>query len=204
MTNKSTSKGMETKKKILVSALEVFGESGFRDAKVETIAKKAGVGKGTIYHHFTTKEAILSEMVLFFMDEYFRHMKLIFDKDEPLRVKLIEWLHFNIKCSVSHDNFVEIFKGDNISVSASYQKLIIDGKVEMISLLKRTIGLAVDKGELSPVRDYNLAVSMMIGTVTQYYFCRSHNKGETKEIIDYNNIDVEIICDDIYKMLEVI
>jgi AcrR family transcriptional regulator len=44
--------------KLLASALEVFGESG-TDASLEDIARRAGVGIGTLYRHFPTRQALL-------------------------------------------------------------------------------------------------------------------------------------------------
>ncbi|WP_426752641.1 TetR/AcrR family transcriptional regulator [Myxococcus sp. Y35] len=43
---------------ILDAASEVFARFGFKKASVEDIARRAGVGKGSIYLHFESKEAL--------------------------------------------------------------------------------------------------------------------------------------------------
>jgi AcrR family transcriptional regulator len=48
---------------ILDAALAVFGESGFARAKIEDVARLAGVSKGTVYCYFDSKEALFREMV---------------------------------------------------------------------------------------------------------------------------------------------
>jgi AcrR family transcriptional regulator len=48
---------------ILDAALEVFGRSGFDRAKIEDVARLAGVSKGTVYLYFDSKEALFREMV---------------------------------------------------------------------------------------------------------------------------------------------
>src|SRR4029079_12909788 len=48
---------------ILDAALAVFGESGFARAKIEDVARIAGVSKGTVYLYFDSKEALFREMV---------------------------------------------------------------------------------------------------------------------------------------------
>jgi len=48
---------------ILDAALAVFGESGFARAKIDDVAKLAGVSKGTVYLYFESKEALFREMV---------------------------------------------------------------------------------------------------------------------------------------------
>lgn len=48
---------------ILDAALRVFAEHGIADAKLEEIAARAGVSKGTIYLYFCSKEELFREVV---------------------------------------------------------------------------------------------------------------------------------------------
>lgn len=48
---------------IVAAALEVFAEKGFAAARLEDIAKRAGVSKGAIYLYFATKEDIFRAVV---------------------------------------------------------------------------------------------------------------------------------------------
>jgi AcrR family transcriptional regulator len=51
----------DNRQKLLRAAESVFGEHGL-GAGVEDIARTAGVGIGTLYRHFPTKDALLSEL----------------------------------------------------------------------------------------------------------------------------------------------
>src|SRR5919201_6323793 len=53
----------ERLRQIIEAALEVFGERGLAGARLEEIAKRAGVSKGTIYLYFPNKEALFCEMI---------------------------------------------------------------------------------------------------------------------------------------------
>ncbi|HET7334104.1 MAG TPA: TetR/AcrR family transcriptional regulator [Rhizomicrobium sp.] len=48
---------------ILGAALVVFAEKGFAAARMEDIAKQAGVTKGTIYLYFPSKDAVFKSLV---------------------------------------------------------------------------------------------------------------------------------------------
>jgi AcrR family transcriptional regulator len=48
---------------ILDAAFEVFGDHGLARARLDDIAKRAGIGKGTIYLYFPNKEALFKEMI---------------------------------------------------------------------------------------------------------------------------------------------
>src|ERR1700719_3276306 len=50
------------RERILESARAVFAEYG-ADAQIDDIARQAGVGVGTVYRHFPTKEALLVELL---------------------------------------------------------------------------------------------------------------------------------------------
>ncbi len=47
---------------ILAAATELFVERGFHGTTVPEIAERAGVGAGTIYRHFASKEAVVNEL----------------------------------------------------------------------------------------------------------------------------------------------
>ena len=53
----------ERPRQILDAALEVFGERGLGAARLEDIAKRAGLSKGTIYLYFPNKEELFREVV---------------------------------------------------------------------------------------------------------------------------------------------
>src|SRR3954466_10743685 len=48
---------------IIEAALEVFGECGLANARLQDIATKAGISKGTIYLYFPNKEELFREMI---------------------------------------------------------------------------------------------------------------------------------------------
>src|ERR1017187_10788364 len=53
----------ERPQQILDAALSVFSEHGIDAAKLEEIAARAGVSKGTIYLYFPSKEELFREVV---------------------------------------------------------------------------------------------------------------------------------------------
>ncbi|HLZ45628.1 MAG TPA: TetR/AcrR family transcriptional regulator [Gemmatimonadales bacterium] len=48
---------------ILAAALEVFSDGGFAATKLEDVARRAGVTKGTIYLYFESKEALFKALI---------------------------------------------------------------------------------------------------------------------------------------------
>jgi AcrR family transcriptional regulator len=54
----------ERRKAILNAALSVFSEQGFAAARLDDVAQRAGVAKGTLYLYFPDKEALFEQLLL--------------------------------------------------------------------------------------------------------------------------------------------
>src|SRR5437763_1289870 len=52
---------------IIEAALEVFGECGLAKSRLQDIADRAGVSKGTIYLYFPNKEELFRELAHFYL-----------------------------------------------------------------------------------------------------------------------------------------
>jgi len=67
-----TPKRIDPKEKselILSAATRVFSEKGYSAAKIDRIAELAGVGKGTVYEYFDSKEALFFAVFDQFMEK---------------------------------------------------------------------------------------------------------------------------------------
>src|SRR5262245_52020445 len=53
----------ERRDAILAAALEEFSASGFAAARLDDVARRAGVAKGTIYLYFRDKETLFQELI---------------------------------------------------------------------------------------------------------------------------------------------
>jgi AcrR family transcriptional regulator len=59
----------EKKRQIINSAMSVFAKNGLYNSKMVDIAEAAGIGKGTIYEYFKSKEDIFLEAFEYFMKD---------------------------------------------------------------------------------------------------------------------------------------
>jgi AcrR family transcriptional regulator len=71
---------------ILVAALEEFAARGFAAARLDDVAKRAGVAKGTIYLHFRDKDALFQEIIRSLMGPFVGTIEQVLQSDVPLKV----------------------------------------------------------------------------------------------------------------------
>jgi len=59
----ATARGRATRQRLLDAAIAEFGEKGFHAASVSAITTRAGIGQGTFYIYFSSKEACYAVVV---------------------------------------------------------------------------------------------------------------------------------------------
>jgi AcrR family transcriptional regulator len=73
---------------ILTAALEEFSARGFAAARLEDVAQRAGVAKGTIYLHFRDKEALFQELVTTMLVPFIANIEAAPPVGMPIRLVL--------------------------------------------------------------------------------------------------------------------
>lgn len=63
--------------RILRAAVKVFARNGLERGKIADIAEEAGIGKGTVYEYFRSKEELFIAIVDSFFTEIFQYMGTI-------------------------------------------------------------------------------------------------------------------------------
>ena len=58
-----TTEPTDVTSKLLAAAIEVFGETGFVSARVDEIARRAGVNKALLYYYFGSKDALYAAVI---------------------------------------------------------------------------------------------------------------------------------------------
>jgi len=55
---KRAEQGLATRERLVAVATELFGERGYEATSIEAVLEAAGVSRGSLYHHFPSKEAL--------------------------------------------------------------------------------------------------------------------------------------------------
>lgn len=81
-------KSAERRDAILAAALDEFSRQGFAAARLDDVARRAGVAKGTIYFHFADKEALFQELVRTMLGPLVASLQELSTIDLPIRTVL--------------------------------------------------------------------------------------------------------------------
>jgi AcrR family transcriptional regulator len=76
--------------RIVEVAREVFREQGY-DASLDEVAKRAGVGPGTLYRHFPNRDALLDAIMQSWVDRVEQAVEKTLAYEGPPRDLLLNW-----------------------------------------------------------------------------------------------------------------
>ena len=78
-------RGAARREAILAAALEEFSAHGFEAARLDDVARRAGVAKGTIYLYFSDKEALFQALVRSYISPVVGTLEHVTHVDAPFR-----------------------------------------------------------------------------------------------------------------------
>ena len=81
-------KTRNTRGRIVSAAWKLFYEQGYEDTTVEEIIEQSHTSKGSFYHYFDGKDALLSTLSLLF-DEKYEELRDTLDPDTPAMQQLL-------------------------------------------------------------------------------------------------------------------
>lgn len=91
---KPRSDALRNRDRLVEAAKEVLGKGG-PDASLEAVAREAGVGIGTLYRHFPTRQALFHAVFSKDMDQLVDTAEGLVGAHDPVEA-LRSWLHANV------------------------------------------------------------------------------------------------------------
>ena len=137
-----------TKGKIITAAWDLFYEQGYEDTTVEEIIEQSGTSKGSFYHYFEGKDALLGSLSYIFDEEY---EKLQEEMDENMNsfdmlLYLNHKLFAVIEDRIDIDLLTRLYSTQLITKG---EKHLLDNKRVYYKLLRKIVSEGQKKGELN-------------------------------------------------------
>jgi len=61
--NKNVARGEATRSQLIEVATRLFAAQGYEDTSIDAVLREAGVSRGSLYHHFASKEALFEAVL---------------------------------------------------------------------------------------------------------------------------------------------
>lgn len=180
----------DKRESILNAATDIFSKYGYYGAKMEDIAKKADIGKGTIYEYFNSKESLFYEIIKHGIKEYEKGLNVALNTIGNLEEKLYVLCKFHGEYVNRYIGITQIIMMEKEVLSKELMKDIVDGKSKLFNMMKNSVEEAISSGELRKGLDPQLVTTIIIGSISQFYGQKIFYEKE-----DYKNIEPKDIID---------
>jgi TetR/AcrR family transcriptional regulator len=105
---------LPSREKILLAAQKEFAARGFEGARMEAIARAAGINKAMLFYYFSSKEKLYQTILKGVMGEFFTKIRGLITLELTPEVFMEKFPELYIQLFASHPDFVRIVAFDLI------------------------------------------------------------------------------------------
>lgn len=147
---------------VLDAARELLIEGGFTKLRLEHVAARAGVGKATIYRHWSSKEGLMQELLVELATPH-----VVVSETGDTREELLAAV-FNPMRAVTETDFGPVIRAllsqiaINPSLGDPFRATVVEARRAQVAALIRR---GIDRGDLRPDADPDVATELLVGPV---------------------------------------
>lgn len=150
--------------RVLEVACEVFAAGGLA-VPIDEIARRAGVGPGTVYRHFPTKEALFAAIAHDRMAQLTRRAAQLTHADEPAEA-ILTFLSEMVESGATDRGLAEVLAG----VGLPDASIIAEAEQELRDAVATLLTRAKKVGAVRPDITVDDVKTLMIGCVAMGHF----------------------------------
>ncbi|WP_164214400.1 TetR/AcrR family transcriptional regulator [Virgibacillus sp. YIM 98842] len=153
------------KNNILEASLDLFLKYGIQKVSVAEVAKEAQVSQVTIYNYFGSKDKLIQEVIIYYVDKIWEEYEELLDSDIPFpeKIKQITFEKGDVAGKINEDFFTYFMKeytNSNSYIEKFYQEKAFPRLIEFFNEGR-------EKGYIDP-KISNEAILVFIQMFTEY------------------------------------
>jgi AcrR family transcriptional regulator len=174
------------REEILAAAVAEFAHRDFHEVLMDDVAARAGVGKGTLYRYFPTKEELFVAAVLRELSEsHTEHLSTV-DEAAPLRDVLERTVSRMVEYFDGKEEILTLLQRYEHRLPAADAAVMQQRRAEVLDAVAGALARNVRAGLLRRI-DTRLAAEMLLGMVRTAVLYRREHGGDldhtTREIV---------------------
>ncbi len=146
---------------IFNASIRVFSRKGYHGATMEEIAAVAGIGKGSIYRYFKSKEDLLRQLLTAKYGEILERFVLIFERDENVLLQIQEMIEIWIEFIEKNYLVYNLIQNKNIQQLLGEDIMFYDFFVTHLPMLKDRIIVMNEKKNLKTTSFYTVIYGIL-------------------------------------------
>ena len=168
------------KEEIISSAAELFLERGYSAVTMRDLAKKLGMKAASLYNHISSKQAILSELLLNIAQAFTDGMTDIKSNDTSNIEKLENLVALHVQLTVDHTDAISLIPNEWVHLEGDAIKQFLQLRDQYEKDFNKLLKAAVKDKKLGDI-NIELASFSILSTLRWLYSWYSKNRNTNIE-----------------------
>jgi TetR/AcrR family fatty acid metabolism transcriptional regulator len=147
--------------KILEAATRVFAREGFHNAKIENVAKEAGVAHGTVYLYFGGKDDLLISIFQENLEELVEYVSSEIEKEANAEDKLRKMISLQIELIETNSELAELMLVEFPQTGKFLNNGVIHDLAAYIDMIANILKEGVAEGAFDDSIDVNVVATVI-------------------------------------------
>ena len=152
------------RERILQSAAELFADREFDLVLIDDVAAHAGVGKGSVYRQFRSKEELYAAVVIDGFSELQSEIRAALSGCTSMSEQLVTILRHTVKFFWSRRQFFALLR-DPKALPLSQERQYRSQRIELSRLISGVLDEGVKRGAMRPGIDTRIAAESLLGMI---------------------------------------
>ncbi len=167
--------------KILSASVKLFADQDYKDVLMEDVAQLAGVGKGTLYRYFKTKDDLFVQTVLWATDRSIEHMRSHVEKAEGTRAELRQLIWHLLHFFRQNDSLFHVLHHHKVYHACHAKEMVHERRSQLRGLIETVVANGVERGDFRHI-DPHFGASILWGMLrTSMHWFGDH---EPRDLVD--------------------
>jgi len=157
---------------ILQAALAEFAQVGLSGARMDAIAKAAGVNKALLYYYFHDKDALYGAVLDEFFGQFLKRLTEALDRPATVGERFLSYVRTHYDAVAESPHYARIFIGEMMNAgrggSTHLERLFSQYLQPISTRVLSILQEGIDSGEFRPVEAAQFMPSA-VGTIVHYF-----------------------------------
>lgn len=186
-------KDPKEEKKILIleDARKIFAQYGFNKTTLEDIGSAVGMKKNSLYHYFSGKEEIFSELIKIEIEEFYKHVKKHLNKNASSAEKLVSLSKIALHYDRERLNVYNASVMARLDIMDTLEDYFMDFIKKHSTITGELLKEGIERGEF--IEHDHIALSADIIEMITSIKAREYQRHRTKNLDEINYTQLEKI-----------
>lgn len=150
-------------------SIRLFEKKGFSETSISDIVESVGVTKGTFYYYFTSKEQLLMDIHLAYIDELLSEQEIIIlDPGKSCKDKLFDMVYMLLKASKPKSSATVFFR-EMKNLSDEKLAQVLPKRDDFRNKIEQVLIEGIESGELRSNLDASIISFAILGVTNWSY-----------------------------------